>query len=214
MSLWGLRRLCVRGQHRCAVKSLAQRLGRGLRAGRMHEGFAGDLGEPKASLGMRPRKQRVRPVKQHPGVDAAISPRRRANGGNQPEVMRRNATNGVTQEKPGSLNRFIVPRGTLANGFRRSRSVGKEADWSWCGGGETGVVHSDHNTCKQNRLRCVSEPMGAAMIGRTVCVSCARTGLWGSRRETAGSTRKSIAAGTERAVHGPNARQNWGRGSP
>ena len=34
----------------CAVISLAWRPGRSLRAGQMHEGFAGNLGEPKASL--------------------------------------------------------------------------------------------------------------------------------------------------------------------
>src|SRR5262245_24538135 len=48
---WGLRRREVRGQHRHAAMSLAWRPGRSLRAGRMHKGFAGNLGEPKASLG-------------------------------------------------------------------------------------------------------------------------------------------------------------------
>jgi hypothetical protein len=51
----------------------------------------------------------VKPVEQHPGVGAAISPQRRANYGNQPEVLRRNVTNGVTRDAPGSLSCLIVP---------------------------------------------------------------------------------------------------------
>jgi hypothetical protein len=76
----------------------------------MHEGSVGNLGEPKASSGAKDRNQRVRPVEQHPGAGAAISSRRRAKVGNRPEVGRRNATNGVPPEAPGSRSGFKVAR--------------------------------------------------------------------------------------------------------
>ena len=73
------------------------------------KGVRRELGRTEGVLGIEYRKQRVTPVEQHPGVGAAIFPQRRAKVENQPEVLRHNVTNGVTQEKPGSLSCLIVP---------------------------------------------------------------------------------------------------------
>jgi len=70
-------------------------------------GFSGNLGEPKASSGTEHRERGWYRLEQHPGVGAAISPQRRAKAGNQPEVLRRNATNGATRDKPGSRSCLI-----------------------------------------------------------------------------------------------------------
>jgi hypothetical protein len=94
----------------------------------MHEGFAGNLGEPKVSsdtnTGMGETGQ------QHPGVRADDFPAWTSETGNQSEVLRRNATNGVPRDKPGSLSRLIVP---VKPGERvpRSLGVGKGAVGSW-----------------------------------------------------------------------------------
>jgi hypothetical protein len=74
----------------------------------MHEGFAGNLGEPKVSLGQNTGREgdtgRTTPWRRRGDFPATASEH-----GNQPEVWRHNATNGVTPDKPGSRSCLVVP---------------------------------------------------------------------------------------------------------
>ena len=99
--------------------------------GKGQKGSQGTWENRRRPWGQNTGKQRVRPVEQHPGTGAAISPRRRANQRNQPEVWRRNATNGATPDKPGSLSRLISTDRKQANESRRSLGVGKGAVGLW-----------------------------------------------------------------------------------
>ena len=73
----------------------------------MHEGFAGNLGEPKTSLGQNTGKDETglttsrRPRGDFPAVASE--------SWKSTKVGRRNATNGVTPEKSGSRSCLIVP---------------------------------------------------------------------------------------------------------
>ncbi len=146
------------------------------------------LGRTEGVLGTKHRKQRVRPVEQHPGADAVISLRRRAKAGNQPEVSRHNVTNGVRRDAPGSLSGFVVlPESRRTEPWEPGSREGNRLVEAAPGrrSRDTEPAAFVHGTD-------AGGDGGLPSTGRTVCGKSARTGLWGSRRVTAGSTRKNL----------------------
>ena len=128
---------------------------------------------------------RMAPAYQHPKLAEVGWPAARSQLVQPTQGIWRNVTNGAAGEARGSLNGFIVPFESRRTepwepGSREgNRLVGAAAGQR---GQDTEPVTSVHETDAGGDGRLFS-------TGRTVCPNRARTGLWGSRRATAGSTR-------------------------
>jgi len=106
--VWCPRGSNLRGRNPSAAMDLARGTNRSPRARQRSARVRRELGRTEGVLGTKHRDQ---------GATGRTTPRRRGGDfpaaasehGNQPEVLRRNVTNGVTQDKPGSLSCLIVP---------------------------------------------------------------------------------------------------------
>ena len=147
-------------------------------------GFSGNLGDPNASL--VPNTGKDEPVEKHPGLVAAGFPCGQERMGEADQGIRRNVTNGVSGDARGSLSGFIVPMESRRTepwepGSREGNRLVEAA--SGKRGQDTEPVSFVDGTGAGGDGRLPS-------TGRTVCRKSARTGLWGSRWVTTGSTRK------------------------